>query len=71
MTDKSLKYLEWLDMEIERTNNELQGYYKSIKLSVEESVCNGNLVELIRVAQVKLKTLEIAKQIYQVYHKLI
>ena len=68
MTDK---YLEWLDMEIERINNELQGYYKSVKLDIEPMINNGNAVELIRAAQVKLKTLELSKQMYQVYHKLI
>jgi len=65
----SKQYLRWLNTEIERTNNELQGYYKSIKLSIEESISSSsNLVELIRTSQVKLKTLEQCKITYNAYN---
>ena len=66
------RYLEWLDMEIEKTNKELQSSYHSLKSDdVKLFIVNSNTVELIRAAEVKLKTLEIVKQMYQANHKLI
>jgi len=66
------RYLEWLDMEIEKTNKELQSSYNSLKSDdVKLFIVNSNTVELIRAAEVKLKTLEIVKQMYQANHKLI
>ena len=64
------KSLEWIDMEIERTDKELLGYYKSLKFNIEEHISGGNLVELIRAAQVKLRTLEQCKWTYEAYCKM-
>ena len=66
------RFLEWLNMEIEKTNKELQGYCNSLKSDdVIHVVINSNTIELIRATEVKLKTLEIVKQMYQANHKLI
>jgi len=66
------RYLEWLNMEIEKTNKELQSSCNSLKSDdVKLFIVNSNTVELIRAAEVKLKTLEIVKQMYQANHKLI
>ena len=66
------RYLEWLDMELEKTNKELQSSCNSLKSDdVKLFIVNSNTVELIRAAEVKLKTLEIVKQMYQANHKLI
>ena len=66
------RYLEWLNMEIEKTNKELQSNCNSLKSDdVKLFIVNSNTVELIRAAEVKLKTLEIVKQMYQANHKLI
>jgi len=66
------RFLEWLNMEIEKTNKELQSSCNSLKSDdVKLFIVNSNTVELIRAAEVKLKTLEIVKQMYQANHKLI
>jgi len=66
------RFLEWLNMEIEKTNKELQSSCNSLRSDdVKLFIVNSNTVELIRAAEVKLKTLEIVKQMYQANHKLI
>jgi len=57
---------------LKKTNKELQSSYNSLKSDdVKLFIVNSNTVELIRAAEVKLKTLEIVKQMYQANHKLI
>ncbi|HBY20381.1 MAG TPA: hypothetical protein DEG71_05130 [Clostridiales bacterium] len=71
MTKDNLKYLEWMTMEIERTEKEIEEYCNSLKSDTKHKIINSNTVELIRAAQAKLKILELSKQMYQVHHKLI
>ena len=66
------RFLEWLNMEIEKTNKELQSSCNSLRSDdVKLFIVNSNTVELIRAVEVKFKTLEIVKQMYQANHKLI
>jgi len=63
------KYLQWLKNEIEKTNQEITKEYNNfIGSNTREKIINGNTIELIRAMEIKLKTLETVKQMYEVYN---